>query len=228
MISVPIQDVSGAEVGTYEFPPEDLAPRINKQLLHDVVVMYQANRRVGTVRTKSRSMISGTSKKMYRQKGTGRSRAGSVRSPIRRGGGHTFAKVPVDHGYRLPKKAVRAATRMALLSKFQDGQVTLLDELSIVEPKTKRVAEILAALGLSGVSCLIVTAVPPETAEDDAVLYTGNIWRAARNIPEVWVTRASDLNAYDLLHQRQLVITTTAVDGLRGVGSEAAAAVSGA
>ena len=94
MISLPIRNSSGAEVGTYEFAPEELAPGINKQLLHDVVVMYQSNQRQGTAQSKGRGEVAGTTKKMYRQKGTGNARAGSRRSPIRRGGGHTFAKRP--------------------------------------------------------------------------------------------------------------------------------------
>ena len=106
MISVPVHNQSGAEVGKYEFNADDLAPGINKQLLHDVVVMYEANRRQGTVRTKSRGMVAGSTRKLYRQKGTGRARAGASRTPVRRGGGHTFGKKVRDFSYRLPKKAV--------------------------------------------------------------------------------------------------------------------------
>ncbi len=137
MISAPIKNISGGNVGTYEFDPAELASGINKQLLHDVVVMYEANRRVGTVKTKSRGMVAGSTKKLFRQKGTGRARVGTKRSPIRRGGGHAFAKVPRDWGFRLPRKAVQLATRMALLSKFQDGEATVLDTLAIDQPKTR-------------------------------------------------------------------------------------------
>lgn len=204
MISVPIQNSSGSQVGTYEFDPAELASGINKQLLHDVVVMYEARRRVGTVRTKSRGMVKGSTAKLYRQKGTGRARMGAVRTPVRRGGGHTFGKVPRDFGYRLPKKAIRAATRMALLSKFQDEQVTMLDALEVAEPKTKTIAELLKALGLAGTSCLL------SIAEHDP-----NVWKSARNIPTLWVAPASGLNAYDLLHQRQLLVTKAAMDRVR-------------
>ena len=206
MISVPIKNDSGAEVGTYEFDPAELASGINKQLLHDVVVMYEANRRVGTVRTKSRGMVKGSTKKLYRQKGTGRARMGANRTPVRRGGGHTFAKVPRDFSYRLPKKAIRAATRMALLSKFQDDQVTMLDGLEVAEPKTKTIAALLGALGLGGTSCLL------SIAEHDA-----NIWKSARNIPALLVSPAAGLNAYDLLRQRNLLVTKAAMDAIRGV-----------
>ena len=129
MATINILDRTGKQVGTYDIEPTDLAPRINKQLLHDAVVMYQANQRQGTFRTKSRAEVAGTTKKMYRQKGTGNARAGSRRSPVRRGGGHTFAKRPRDFSFRLPRKALQLATRMALASQLKDGGVVLIDEI---------------------------------------------------------------------------------------------------
>jgi large subunit ribosomal protein L4 len=208
MISVPICDQTGNEVGTYEFDPAELAPSVNKQLLHDVVVMYQANRRVGTVRTKSRGDVAGSTKKLYRQKGTGRARAGALRSPVRRGGGHTFAKRPKDWGYRLPKRAVKMATRMALLSKFLDEEAVVVESLPNEEPKTRVMADCLKALGVSGQSCLVST---------DA--YDVNVWKSSRNIAGVRVSPAMDLNAYDLLCQKRLVVTRAALDLLRGAGA---------
>lgn len=204
MISVPIRDKTGREVGTYEFPPDELAPRINKQLLHDVVVMYEANRRAGTVKTKSRSEIEGSTQKLYRQKGTGRARAGDKKTPVRRGGGHAFAKRPKDWSYRLPKKAVRLATRMALLSKFEDEQVTVLDALAVEQPKTKDIAGLLKALGLAETTCLL-------TIEE----YDANLWKSSRNLPNLRVSPAADLNAYELLHQKQLLVTKAALDRIR-------------
>lgn len=214
MISLPIRDKSGKEVGTYQFEPDELAPGVNKQLLHDVVVMYEANRRVGTVQTKSRGDVHGSTQKMYRQKGTGRARAGARRTPVRRGGGHTFAKRPKNWGYRLPRKAVKLATRMALLSKFLDEQVTVLDDLAVDEPKTRVVAGVLKALGLDDTSTLLTV------AEHDQ-----NVWKSSRNIGNLRVRPARELNAYDLLHQKQLLVTTAALDRLRsqaagGNGSE--------
>jgi large subunit ribosomal protein L4 len=207
MISVPIKDATGAEVGRYEFDLAELAPRVNKQLLHDVIVMYHTNRRVGTVKTKSRGEVVGSTKKLYRQKGTGRARAGNRRTPVRVGGGHTFGKKPRDWSYRLPKKAIRQATRMALLSKFLDDQVVVLDVLSVAEPRTKQVADVLKALGLARTSCLLAT-------ED----HDGNLWKSARNIANLWVSPAQQLNAYNLLHQRQLIVTRAALDALRRSG----------
>src|SRR6476659_3893100 len=158
MIALPIHNRTGKQVGTYEFDPQELGGEVNKQLLHDVVVMYETNRRQGTVQTKNRGDVQGSKKKIYKQKGTGRARMGNKRTPIRRGGGHTFGKRPVDWRYRLPRKAIVLATRMALLSKFQDQQVTILDDLSISVPKTKEVAAVLKALGLSETSCLLTIA----------------------------------------------------------------------
>ncbi|MBT6153946.1 MAG: 50S ribosomal protein L4 [Planctomycetaceae bacterium] len=208
MISVPVRDQSGNDVGTYEFDPAELAGSINKQLLHDVVVMYEANRRVGTVKTKSRGQVRGSTAKLYRQKGTGRARAGSARTPVRRGGGHAFAKRPLDWSYRLPKKAVRLATRMALLSKFIDGEATVLDGLKFDAPKTRAVADMLKSLGVSETTCLL--------AIDG---YDANILRSSRNIPGIEVSSAAELNAYGLLHQKQLLVTREALDRLRGVSS---------
>ena len=204
MLSLPIRNASGQEVGTYEFDPDELASGVNRQLLHDVVVMYEANRRVGTVQTKSRGMVDGSTKKLYRQKGTGRARAGNRRTPIRVGGGHTFGKKPRDWSYRLPKKAVRQATRMALLSKFLDDQVTVLEDLAVSEPRTKQVASLLKALGLTRVTCLLAI-----EAHDS------NVVKSVRNIANLWVSPAQELNAYNLLHQRQLIVTRAALDALR-------------
>jgi large subunit ribosomal protein L4 len=204
MIALPIHNRTGQQVGTYEFDPLDLATGVNRQLLHDVVVMYETNRRQGTVQTKSRGMVKGCKKKMYKQKGTGRARMGNKRTPIRRGGGHTFGKHPVDYRYRLPKKAIALATRMALLSKFLDNQVKVLDELAIATPKTKDVVALLAALGLSDSSCLL-------TIE----IHDANVWKSARNIPTLSVSPAADLNAYELLHQKTILVTKGALDLIR-------------
>jgi large subunit ribosomal protein L4 len=210
MISVPVVDIAGKKVGTYEFDPAELASNINKQLLHDVVVMYEANKRTGSARTKTRGEVAGSTKKLFRQKGTGNARAGTKRSPIRRGGGHTFAKRPKDWSYRLPKKAVRAATRMAVLSKFEDGQAVVVDSLALSEVKTKAVAGILKALGLSTDSCLVAI-------KDHDV----TIWRSARNIPTLRVSPYRDLNAYDVLRQRRFLVTKDALDALRkGISNE--------
>jgi large subunit ribosomal protein L4 len=204
MTTLPVYDRTGAEVGTYEIDPASLASRINKQLLHDVVVMYQANRRQGTARTKSRGEVSGSTRKMYRQKGTGNARAGSRRTNIRRGGGHAFAKRPRDYSYRLPRKAVRAATRMAIAAKITGRQMVVIDDLSFAAPATREMAAILRALGLSGLSTLVTTAT-----------LDGNVYKSARNIPRVTVSPVSDLNALAVLTPRRMLVTRAALDSIR-------------
>lgn len=158
MIRLPIYNRSGSQVGTYEMDPAELAPRINKQLLHDAVVMYQQNQRQGTVQTRGRGDVAGTTRKMYRQKGTGRARAGSRRTNIRRGGGHTFAKRPRDWSYRLPKKALRLATRMALAARIMDQEITLIDQLAVDAPRTAEMMKILKALGSNTKEFSVLTA----------------------------------------------------------------------
>lgn len=201
MASLPVFNKEGVEVGAYEIDPDEIAGKISKQLLHDAVVMYQANLRQGSHRTKSRAVVAGSTKKLYRQKGTGNARQGSRRTNVRRGGGHAFARKARDYSYRLPKKAVRTATRMAIASKLKDEQVVLLDELSFESPRTKDMATILNALGLSGRSVLIAT------AEHDA-----NTYKSARNIARVSVSRVSDLNALSVLSPQRILATTSAMD----------------
>jgi large subunit ribosomal protein L4 len=204
MVSLPIYNRTGQEVGTYEIDPAELAPEINRQLLHDAVVMYQANLRQGTFGSKGRSYVAGTTKKMYRQKGTGNARAGSRRSPIRRGGGHAFAKRPRDFGYRLPKQALRLATRMALAARIADNEVTLIDELSFGVPKTKEMAAILKALKVDGRRLLVAVA-----AHDP------NVHKSVRNLSEVSVLPVGELNALEVLRPRAVLMTRAALDALR-------------
>ena len=215
MATINVLDRSGKQVGTYEIDPTELAPRINRQLLHDAVVMYQANQRQGTFRTKSRAEVAGSTKKMYRQKGTGNARAGSRRSPVRRGGGHTFAKRPRDFSYRLPRKALQLATRMALASKIRDNELVLIDDLQFDAPKTKDMAVMLQALGLSGSSLLVAT----------TELNT-NIYKSARNIQRVEIAPVSSLNALNVLKPRRVLMTRAALDAVRASTPKKAAAAS--
>ena len=204
MVTLPVYDRSGTKVGTYEIDPAELAPRISRQLLHDVVVMYQTNRRQGSAKTKDRSEVVGTTGKMYRQKGTGNARAGSRRSPIRRGGGRAFPKRPKDWSYRLPKKAVRLATRMALASRIADDEVTLIDELTFERPKTGQMAEILRSLHVDGIRLLVAVAD-----------YDANVVKSIRNLARVSVLPVGELNALEVLRPRRLLITKAALDAFR-------------
>ncbi|MBR5626280.1 MAG: 50S ribosomal protein L4 [Thermoguttaceae bacterium] len=201
MTNLPIFDKTGAQVGTYEVDTDLIAPKISKQLLHDAVVMYQSNLRQGSSKTKSRAEVSGSKKKMYRQKGTGNARAGHKRSGVRRGGGHIFAKRPQDWTYRLPRKALQVATRMALVTKINAELVKLIDVLQMDAPRTKEVAGILNQLSLTDTSLLIVV--------DQ---YDLNVYKSARNISRVRILPVAELNAYEILRPKQLLLTRSAMD----------------
>jgi len=204
MTTLPVFDRSGAEVGSIEIDPAQFAPRINKQLLHDVVVMYQANQRQGSAKTKSRGEVNGSTHKLYRQKGTGNARAGARRTNVRRGGGNAFPKRPRDYSYRLPRKAVRAATRMAIASKILDSQVVVVDELAFEKPATGEMAKVLQALGLGGYSTLVTTAD-----------YDLNVYKSTRNIDRVTVSHVAELNALSVLKPRRMLLTRAAVESLK-------------
>jgi large subunit ribosomal protein L4 len=204
MVTLPILDQSGAEVGKYEIDPNDIAPSINKQLLHDVVVMYLANKRQGSNKTKSRGQVSGSTKKMYRQKGTGNARMGSKRTPQRRGGGHANARQPRSYYYRLNRRAVQAATRMAIASRLHGGDVVVVDKFAFEAPKTKLMAASLNAIGVGGQTATVATA-----GIDRAVYQSG------RNIPGITIAPVSDLNALTVLRPKKLVVTREALDWIK-------------
>ncbi|MGI9515642.1 MAG: 50S ribosomal protein L4 [Pirellulaceae bacterium] len=204
MASLPVYDQTGKKVGTYDIDPGELSAEINKQLLHDAVVMYQANQRQGSFRTRNRAEIKGSTRKLYRQKGTGNARAGSRKSGIRRGGGHIFAKRPRDFSYRLPRKALQKATRMAMAGKINDDQVVVIDEWSMSEPRTADVASLLKALDLGGSSILIATE-----------SHNPTVYKSARNIPRVNVSHVSDLNALVILQPQRVLITRAALDAMK-------------
>jgi large subunit ribosomal protein L4 len=204
MPKLTIYDRKGKKVGTYNVESTDFAPRINKQLLHDAVVMYQANNRQGSHQTKSRGMVAGSTKKMYRQKGTGNARAGHKRSGIRRGGGHIHRIHNRDYSYRLPHKALQQATRMALAAKVRDDELMVIDDLAFSEPKTKDMVAVLRHLDVPQGQSLLVA-----TAKHDPIIY-----RSARNIAGVSVAPASDLNALSVLSSRRILVTKAALDSL--------------
>lgn len=214
MITLPIYDRTGNQVGSYDIDPAVLAPCVSKQLLHDVIVMYQASSRQGTQKTKSRGEVAGSTKKMYRQKGTGNARAGSRRSGIRRGGGHIHALQPRDYSYRLPRKAVQAATRMAIRSKIDSGNLVCVDQLAFTEPQTKEMAGVLRALKLAGESTLVATAG-----------YDVNVYKSARNIDKVTVSPVAELNALTVLKPRRMLVTKDALDAICQKGKAAEAPV---
>ncbi|MCC9644221.1 50S ribosomal protein L4 [Rhodopirellula sp. JC740] len=204
MATLPILDASGKEVGQYEIDTEQIVNRVSKQLLHDVVVMYQANKRQGSHNTRTRGQVSGTNKKMYRQKGTGNARAGSKRTNVRRGGGVARTVKPRDYSYRLPKKAIKTATRMAIRSRIDDGEMVVINELKMDAPKTSQVAAILKNLGLENTTTLIAT------AGDDT-----NVYKSGRNIAGVTVEPVRQLNALTLLTPKRVLFTQEALDKVK-------------
>lgn len=204
MAELPVYDKAGKKVGTYAIDASEVAPKINRQLLHDAVVMYQANYRQGTSRTKSRGEVSGSTKKMYRQKGTGNARAGSRRSGVRRGGGHIFARRPLDYSYRLPRKAVQLATRMAIASKILDDQLVVIDQFDFAAPATREMAAILRSLQCDGQTVLVTT----EQLDS-------NVYKSARNITDVSVSPVSDLNALSVLKPKKMLVTRAALDRIK-------------
>jgi large subunit ribosomal protein L4 len=161
-------------------------------------------------------MVAGSTKKMYRQKGTGNARAGSKRSGIRRGGGHIFAKKNRDYGYRLPRRALQTATRMALAAKVRDDELVIIDDLSLAEPKTKEMVSVIKHVGCDGGSLLLATAA-----------FDPMVYRSARNLPGVAVSPAGEINAYSVLRSRRVLVTKAALDALvasakaKGAGGEA-------
>jgi large subunit ribosomal protein L4 len=211
MLTLNVYNRQGDAVGTVEVDPAEFGGTVNRQLLHDVVVMHLANQRAGTHSTLRRGEVAGSTKKLFRQKGTGNARVGTRRTNKRRGGGTTKGPKPRDYEYHLPKKAVRAATRMAILSKFQDNEAIVVDDLNLSEVKSKQIATLLKALKLKGVSCLLGTAE-----------YDKNAYLSARNIAQVEILPASQFNAYTVLRQKRLVLTKAALEELRKAGKPAA------
>jgi large subunit ribosomal protein L4 len=170
-------------------------------LLHQAVVMQLANRRAGTAATKSKGFVRGGGKKPWRQKGTGRARAGSIRSPIWVGGGTTFGPQPRDYSYRLPRTARREALLSALSLKNRDGKIIVVDKFDLEEAKTKLMVNALAELKVE--SAVIIIAQPDAKIE-----------RSARNLPKVKVLRVDGVNVYDLLRYEHLILTQEALQRL--------------
>jgi large subunit ribosomal protein L4 len=206
-ISLPVMNAQGQSVGTVEVDPAELGGKVNQQLLHEVVLMYLANQRAGTHSTLRRGEVAGSTKKLFRQKGTGNARVGTRRTNKRRGGGTAKGPKPRDYEYHLPKKAVRAATRMAILSRLQDQEAVIVDELKLPEIRTKFVADMLKSLQIGDKTCLLGLA-----ASD--IDENRTIYKSARNICGMAVLPAALFNAYEVLRPKRLVLTKAALTEL--------------
>ena len=202
MIEVPVFNQSGEKVDTLQVDEAKLGGEVNKSLLKQALVMYHANQRQGTARTLARGEVEGSTRKLYRQKGTGNARAGSVRSPIRVKGGHAKQKRPKDWRQKMPKKARRLARNHAILAKLQSNDVRVLDGLTLEQPKTKVVAQMFKALGIDR-SCLV--ALPGKQADETVV-------KSARNIDRTTLTTVDQLNAWDILKNRTLLLTRAGLE----------------
>jgi large subunit ribosomal protein L4 len=209
VLQVPLKDAQGEDQGHLTLDPGRIDRRIRRVLLKEAAVMYAANKRVGTHKVKTRAEVAGTTKKPWKQKGTGRARAGTKKSPLWRGGGVVFGPHPRDYSYQINRKQKRLALRSALLAKFLHGQVTVVDGLKVEAPKTKPVAGVLRALGIEG-SCLIGTAG-----------HDKNLVLSARNIPGVVVSALKDLNALQVLNARSVLLTREAFDALDSLPGDA-------
>lgn len=189
----------GEEIGKVTLPEHLFDAEINQAVLHEVVTMYLRNQRQGTASVKGRSDIHGSTRKLYRQKGTGRARAGSVKSPIRVGGGVAFGPHPKDWSKAIPKKKKRIALKSALSSKNE--HVAVIEDIEMKEPNTKQFQAIIGATNIPYKRCLFVM-----TDNDQ------NLVRSVSNIKNVSSIRAEDLNAYEVLHSSDLLITEKALE----------------
>ena len=204
MIELSLTNSTGSELSKVQVDESRLGDKVNLKLLKQVVLMYEANQRQGTVKTKRRSEQAGSTRKLYRQKGTGRARAGMLRTPTRRGGGKAFGPEPRDFSYSMPRKARQLARRSALLAKLQDHEVLLVDSLQLEGLKTKGAIKLLAGLGVSGTATLV----PNQ--------YSPNLYLATRNLPGVTVKPVAELSAYDLLKPKVVVMEQAALENLMG------------
>jgi len=198
-VEVPVYNLDGEVVKRIEISDDIFGVPFNEAVVHQAMVRQQANARQGTADTKTRGEVSGSSAKMFRQKGTGFARAGTRRSPLRRGGGVIFGPHPRSYRQAMPKKMRRLALRCVLSAKAEDGELMVLEQLKLEEPRTKEAARILAALGVDS-SVLIVTDEPE-----------ANLVMSARNLVRVKTLPANLLNMLDILSCKRLLMTEAAV-----------------
>jgi len=198
-MQIPVYSISGEKIKDIEISDRVFGVPFNEMLVHQVMVGQRANARQGTADTKTRSEVSGSSKKLYKEKGTGNARSGSVRSPLRRHGGIIFGPHPRNYRQETPKKMRQNAIRCMLSSKAIGGDLKVIEPVTFEQPKTKEMIKIIKALGIER-SVLIVNGKPEI-----------NFVKSARNIPEVKTLPANLLNVVDLLSYGVLVMTEPAV-----------------
>jgi large subunit ribosomal protein L4 len=202
MIDVPVYNMSGEQTGTMQIDETSLGRWVRHDLLKQAVVMWNANQRLNAARTKNRSRVEGSTRKLYRQKGTGNARSGPARTPVRRGGGVAFAKLERNLRRDMPKKMKQLARRSALLAKLKSNSVAIIDSITISEPKTKVFAGMLQKLGADK-GCVLALAQPNEA-----------IYKSGRNIPKTEIMPAYELNAYEILRRRKVLFTKDAFEAV--------------
>ena len=208
MLEVPVFNTDGEKVDTLQIDERVFGSQINVQLLKQAVVAYHANKRQGTVATRGRGMVDGSTRKLFRQKGTGRARRGAIRTPVVRGGGVAFNKTP--HSYRkgLPKKMRQAALKSAILAKILGEDLMVVDGLAMDAPATKAMAKIVDNLKINR-SCLLTL------AERDS-----NIYLSCRNLQDITVRTAAELNAFDVAQRMKMLVTREAMMAMIGEESK--------
>ena len=209
MVSVKLTKPTGRSSGSVELDDALFGVEPNIPVMHQVVTAQLAGRRAGTQSTKTRAEVRGGGAKPWRQKGTGRSRQGSIRSPQWRGGGVTHAPKPRSYRQRTPKKMIRLALASALSDRLADGKVVVLDGWGIDEPSTKRAVEVLSSLKVDGRVLAVLD-------RDDAVT-----WKSLRNIPQVHVLQSDQLNTYDVLVSDWVVFTKQSLPAVPGSAAKA-------
>lgn len=211
-MTIEVFDLEGKVVGKIPLPEEIFGAKINKVLIAQAVRVYRANQRLGTVSTKTRGEVEGSTRKIYRQKGTGRARHGSIRAPIFVHGGIVFGPKPRDYSLYLPQKMKRTALFSSLSDKFNNGKVKILQGIEKIEPKTKKFISAIDKLGLNNKNKKILLITSSEIE---------NLKRAARNIEGVSITSANRLNTYDILNHQHILFMKEAIEQLRKTFVEA-------
>jgi large subunit ribosomal protein L4 len=204
MFEVPIYNTDGKQVDTFKVSGDVFGEQVNVDLVKQAVVIYHANRRQGSAKTKGRGEVAGTTQKMYRQKGTGNARHGARTVNLMRGGGSTFAKQPRNFTKRFPQKMRRAALRNAILAKILGQDICIVEGLSVAQPKTAKLAELMKNLEINR-SCLLAL------AQRDS-----NVYLSSRNIQDLTVRVTEELNAYDVATRQKMVVTSEAMKALCG------------
>lgn len=209
MATIKVRNLKNEEIGDVELPDAVFGVELNEALIHTAVKAFLANRRAGTSATKTRGDVSGSGRKLWKQKGTGRARIASLRSPLWKGGGNTHGPQPRDWSVNLPKKMRRGALRSALSERVREGNLTVVDSFTFDKPKTRDFIGAMKTLGFDGKTLII------EAGENE------NLVLSSRNVPSVKIIASNSLNIYDVLRHEKLVLSKAAVEEIgRGLAPD--------